>query len=170
LGLDVLGAHALLLDGVAATLQVTAAGELATDLPLERGPRGHCHLPVTLPGGRVVRGMWDTGADVTVVDRRLVTSHPQLFSTLVSAVGTDAVGAAVATDVCRLTSYRIADVDFAAHLVAVADLPEPMDLVLGYPTLCQAIWSMDLPAGRWAVSPATATSQSFRRRRIVPTT
>ena len=58
LGLDVLGEHALLLDGPAATLHATAAGGLAADLPLERGPRGHCYLPVALPGGRVVRALW----------------------------------------------------------------------------------------------------------------
>jgi hypothetical protein len=152
LGLDVLGAHALLLDGPAVTLHTAATGELAADLSLERGPRGHCYLPVTLPGGRVVRALWDTGADVTVVDRALVTSHPELFTDPGSADGTDSSGTTMLTDVCRIEGYRIADVAFAGHVVAVADLPEPMELVLGYPTLCQAIWSMDLPFGRWSVS------------------
>jgi hypothetical protein len=152
LGLDVLGEHALLLDGPAATLHATVAGRLAADLPLERGTRGHCFLPVALPGGRVARAMWDTGADVTVVDRELVASHPELFTAPGSASGTDAVGATMVTDVCRLDAYSIADVLFAGHLVAVADLPEPMEMVLGYPTLRQAVWSMDLPSGRWAVS------------------
>jgi hypothetical protein len=151
LGLDVLGKHALLLDGPASTLHTTVAGGLATDLPLERGPRGHCYLPVTLPGGRAVRALWDTGADVTVVDPELVTSQPELFTAPRSATGTDSSGTTAATDVCRLEAYRIADVRFAGHLVAIADLPEPMEMVLGYPTLCQAIWSMDLPSGRWGV-------------------
>jgi hypothetical protein len=65
------------------------------------------------------------------------------------------------TDVCRLEPYRIADVLFAGHVVAVADLaavPEPISMCLGYPTLRQAIWSMDLPSGRWAVSPARVSS------------
>ncbi|HEY4604493.1 MAG TPA: aspartyl protease family protein, partial [Blastococcus sp.] len=122
------------------------------NLPLERGTRGHCYLPVALPGGRVVRALWDTGADITVVDRELVTSHPELFTALGSASGTDAVGATGVTDVCRLETYWIADVLFASHPVAVADLPGPMKLGLGYPTLRQAIWSMDLPSRRWAVS------------------
>ncbi|UOY01738.1 aspartyl protease family protein [Blastococcus sp. PRF04-17] len=152
LGLDVLGAHGLLLDGPAASLHATAPEDLAPDLPLERGPRGHCYLPVTLPGGRVVRALWDTGADVTVVDRGLVASHQQLFTAPGSARGTDSSGTTVATDVCRMGDYRIAEVPFAGHVVAVADLPEPMAMVLGYPTLCQAIWAMDLPSGRWAVS------------------
>ena len=151
LGLDVLGDHALLLDGPAATLHAALAGGVAADLPLERGPRGHCYLPVALPGGRVVRALWDTGADITVVDRELVTSHPGLFTDMTSADGTDSSGTTMATDVCRLEGYRIADLLFAGHVVAVADLPEPMEMALGYPTLCQAIWSMDLPAGRWAV-------------------
>jgi len=158
LGLDVLGEHALLLHGPAATLHTTVAGGLAANLPLERGTRGHCYLPVALPGGRVVRALWDTGADITVVDRELVTSHPELFTAVRSASGTDAVGATAITDVCRLEAYWIADVLFASHLVAVADLPEPMDMVLGYPTLCQAVWSMDLPSGRWAVSRANGCS------------
>lgn len=155
LGLDVLGEHALLLDGPAATLHTAVAGELAADLPLERGPRGHCYLPVALPGGRVVRALWDTGADITVVDPQLLTSHPELFTALRSATGTDSSGTTAVTDVYRLEACRIADVRFASHLVAVADLPEPMEMVLGYPTLCQAVWSMDLPSGRWAVSRAT---------------
>lgn len=152
LGLDVLGEHALLLDGPAGSLHATVAGDLAADLPLDRGPRGHCHLPVALPGGRIVPAMWDTGADITVVDRELVTSHPELFTALGSANGTDSMGATMVTDLCRMAAYRIADVLFAGHLVAVADLLEPAKLVLGYPTLCQAVWAMDLPSGRWAVS------------------
>ena len=158
LGLDVLGEHALLLDGPAATLHTTVAGGPAADLPLERGPRGHCHLPVTLPGGRVVRALWDTGADITVVDRELARSRPELFTALGSASGTDAVGATVVTDVCRLTAYSIGDVRFAGHAVAVADLPEPLEMALGYPTLRQAIWSIDLPSGRWSVSRADGRS------------
>ncbi len=152
LGLDVLGEHALLLDGPAASLHATVAGGLAADLPLDRGPRGHCYLPVALPGGKIVPAMWDTGADITVVDRKLVTSHPELFTALGSASGTDSVGATMVTDLCRMAAYRIAEVHFAGHIVAVADLPEPVELVLGYPTLCQAVWSMDLPSARWAVS------------------
>src|SRR3954451_16546222 len=127
LGLDVLGGHALLLDGPAATLHTTMAGGLAADLPLERGPRGHCYLPVVLPGGRVVPALWDTGADITVVDRTVVTAHPELFTAPRSASGTDAVGATAVTDVCRRRSYRTAAVVFASHHVAVADLPEPME-------------------------------------------
>jgi hypothetical protein len=153
LGLDVLGDHALLLDGPAATLHTTVAGDLAADLPLERGERGHRYLPVTLPGGRVVRALWDTGADITVVDRELVTSHPELFTALGSVSGTDSSGTTMMTDICRMEPYRIADVRFAGHVVAVADLPEPMgQMALGYTTICQAIWSMDLPSGRWSVS------------------
>jgi hypothetical protein len=83
-----------------------------------------------------------------------VTSHPELFTALGSANGTDSSGTTMVTDVCRLEPYRIADVLFAGHVVAVADLPEPMEMILGYPTICQAIWSMDLPLGRWAVSRA----------------
>ncbi len=151
-GLDVLGAHALLLDGPAAALHTAEAGALAADLPLERGERGHCYLPVTLPGGRVVRALWDTGAGITVVDRELVTSHPELFGGAGSAKGIDANGTAMATEIRRMEAYRIADVPFAGHPVAVADLPERMEMVIGVPTLRQAIWSMDLPSGRWAVS------------------
>ena len=160
LGLDVLGAYALLLEGPAGTLLATAAGGLAADLPLERGTRGHCYLPVVLPGGRVVRALWDTGADITVVDRELVASHPELFTAPRSAIGTDASGTTLDTDVCRLSAYRIADALFAGHAVAVADLPEPMQMVLGYPTLRQAVWSMDLPSERWAVSRADVTAGS----------
>jgi hypothetical protein len=152
LGLDVLGEHALLLDGPAATLHTTVAGGLAAERPLERGRRGHPYLPVALPGGRVVRALWDTGADISVVDRELVRSHPELFTAPGSAIGTDSSGTTAVTEVCRMEAYRIADVLFAGHAVAVADLPEPFELVLGYPTLRQAIWSMDLPSRLWAVS------------------
>ena len=160
LGLDVLGDHALLLDGPAATLHTTVAGGLSADLPLDRGVRGHCHLPVALPGGGVVQAMWDTGADITVVDRELVTSHPDLFTAVGSASGTDAMGATAITEICRMQGYSIADVPFAGHLVAVADLPEPVELVLGHPTLRQAIWSMDLPSGRWAVDRARVSQSA----------
>jgi hypothetical protein len=158
LGLDVLSEHALLLHGPEATLHTTVAGGLAANLPLERGTRGHCYLPVALPGGRVVRALWDTGADITVVDRELVMSHPELFTALGSASGTDALGTTAVTDVCRMEAYWIADVHFSSHPVAIGNLPEPFKMALGYPTLRQAIWSMDLPSGRWAVSRANVCS------------
>jgi len=108
----------------------------------------------------VVRALWDTGADITVVDRELVTSHPELFTALRSASGTDSSGTTMMTDVCRMEAYRIEDVLFAGHAVAVADLPEPMgQMAVGYPTLCQAVWSMDLPSGRWAVRRAPSAAE-----------
>jgi len=134
---------ALLASGLLVT--ITTAGAL-----IGLGLRSGDILVVFRHIGRNV--LWDTGADVTVVDRELMTSHPELFTAEGSASGTDASGTTAVTDVGRMTAYRIADVPFASHLVAIADLPEPMEMVLGYPTLCQAIWSMDLPAGRWAVS------------------
>jgi hypothetical protein len=113
--------------------------------------------------------MWDTGADITVVDRELVTSHPGLFTAPGSASGTDSSGTTAVTDVCRMEAYRIADVLFVSHLVAVADLgavPEPITMVLGYPTLRQAIWSMDLPSGRWAVRRAAVCSAAEPRSSV----
>ena len=47
-------------------------------------------------------------------------------------------------------AHRAAELPSAACAIeeALADLPEFIKMCLGYPTLRQAIWSMDLPSGR----------------------
>jgi hypothetical protein len=156
LGLDVFGDHALLLDGPATRLDVLPSGVLGTDRPLQRGARGHCSLPVALPGCSA-RALWDTGAGITVVSSALHDAQPGLFTPMRTATGTDATGLQRVTDVHWMAGYRIGDVDFTGHPVAVVDLPQEagsFDLVLGQPTLRQAVWTIDLPAGRWSVSAA----------------
>ena len=56
----------------------------------------------------------------------------------------------------HIAPYRIGEAAFVAHVAAVTSLPQhdgPMDSVLGYPTLSQADWVLDMPSGRFAVEP-----------------
>ena len=45
-------------------------------------------------------------------------------------------------------------VDEGANMVIKFNPQGRVEMVLGYPTMRQAVWSMDLPSGRWGVSRA----------------
>jgi hypothetical protein len=98
--------------------------------------------------------MWDTGAGITLIDRRFADAHPNLFEHAGSTAGTDVLGSQVDLALARVPDYEIDGTRFAGHTVAIADLPEipdRIDAVIGFPTINQACWTVDVPARRWSI-------------------
>lgn len=103
------------------------------------------------------KGVWDTGASITVVDSNFVEKHPQLFTPDGTSQGTDSTGTTFATPMYRMHDFtikgrpfpdvRVASVDFS-HLNAKIDIP--MDVVIGYNILSEAHWLFDFPEKKWA--------------------
>lgn len=92
------------------------------------------------------------------VNRGFWLAHPRLFEEIGTSAGTDATGATVETPVVLVAEAVIGGRSFGRHRAAVVDLSRangavelPMDLILGYPALCQADWLFDFPARRWTV-------------------
>ncbi len=150
-GLDLLGTGPWRLD--------LANRELVTGPPVSAGSElsvtttGHLISEMSISGVRAT-ALFDTGAGITMVDRRFAEAHPDLFEAADSAMATDSTGVAGAVDLARLSPYEIEGISFAGHLVAIADLPavpDQLDAVIGYPTIAQARWSIDLPARQWQV-------------------
>lgn len=134
--------------------------ELDPDDPdqLMLGPRGHVYLDARWPSV-TAQACWDTGAGATLVNRAFWLSHPELFEQIGVTVGTDANGDQAETPLLLMDGPVIGEHTFSGHKAVAVDLAQvnatlenPMDLILGYPTIRQADWLFDFPAGRWAVT------------------
>jgi hypothetical protein len=54
----------------------------------------------------------------------------------------------------RISGYEIDGNPFAGHIVAIADLPEipdHIDAAIGFPTIRQARWTVDVPSRQWRI-------------------
>lgn len=154
LGLDILGRHSCRVDLRRGVLELGPAGAFPAELPLRRGPNGHAGVTVEW-GGITASACVDTGAGITVVDPRFLARNPGLFAVVGATTGTDAGGRQLETPTYQVTAYRIAGIPFVDHVVAVAPLPQqdgfPMELLLGYPTIAQATWTLDFVADRYRI-------------------
>lgn len=161
LGVDFLDRHTWTIDFSSARLTAGAA-ELTANTrdrawwPMHRGPSGHVLLSAHWDGLSVPHAVWDTGAGVTVLDAGFVGRHPELVTTAGSAHGSDGDGSAE-TPMVILQGPRIGALKFGDSLAAVVDLSEinatseqPLEIILGYPLLAQADWTVDLSDNRWS--------------------
>jgi predicted aspartyl protease len=154
LGLDVLAIHATRINIEEGWLELGSAASFPTTSSLERGARGHCLVAVTGEGFSA-RACIDTGAGISLVDPEFFAAHPALFTSHGSSTGSDTSGTQVQTSTYVMSSVAIGSVDFAPNVVAVADLSmssDRLDMVLGYPTLRQAEWTLDLPRNRISIA------------------
>jgi hypothetical protein len=158
LGMDVLRRHCCHFRFDSGSLLLADSPAAHASRALQMDDRGHSYVEVSWPGvtGQAV---WDSGAGITVVDQAFLDSHPDLFEECGSSVGTDAHGAQRQTPMFGMAGPLIGGAQFAGHKVAVVDLAPvnatldiPMDLILGFPTLRQANWLLDFPAGRWEIT------------------
>ncbi len=119
--------------------------------PIYMDEKRHVYFDATWEGVDVLAGaVFDTGASVTVVDRRFAQLHPDLFRPAGSSAGMDASGQSVETPMAIMRGPRLLGEQLADALVAVVDLgganrllSRPMDLILGWTTLSQASWYVD---------------------------
>lgn len=158
LGMDVIGRNCCHFQLEAGLLGLEAPPGVTAGCELELGRRGHIYLDVHWPGASG-RACWDTGAGATVVDRGFWLAHPDLFEQVGASAGTDANGDRSETPLLLMTGPVIGDRAFARHKAVAVDLSgvnsaadQPMDLILGYPTIRQADWLFDFPARRWTLT------------------
>jgi predicted aspartyl protease len=157
LGMDVLRRYCCHFRLDAGVLDLAAPPDQSPEQDLQMDSRGHFYVDVKWPG---VTGhaCWDSGAGITVVNRGFWREHPELFEEIGTSVGADSTGAQAETPILLLAESVIGPRPFGRHKAAVVDLShvndsaeQPMDLILGYPTLRQADWLFDFPAKRWTV-------------------
>jgi hypothetical protein len=150
-GLDLLGEGPWQLD--------TSHGTLLTGAPLSRGStftraaNGHI-LTEMRWAGAAATAMWDTGAGITLFDWQFADAHPNLFEEVGTTLGTDVTGSQGEFLLARVCGYGIDETGFEGHVVAIADLPDipdHIDAVIGFPTINQARWTVDVQACRWSI-------------------
>jgi len=158
LGMDLLRRYRCLFRLRAGVLDAEPPADCQAERDLRLDSRGHVYVDVHWPGV-TAQACWDSGAGITIVNRDFWLAHPRLFEEAGTATGTDATGATRPTPAVLMAEAVIGGRAFARHRAAVVDLSHvnsiielPMDLILGYPTLSQADWLFDFPAGRWAVT------------------
>lgn len=158
LGMDVLGRFCchFRLDAGLLGLDPPPGAELSEQVV--RGGRGHVYVQARWPGASG-RACWDTGAGPTLVDLAFWQAHPALFEQVGVSAGTDASGERAETPLLVMAGPVIGGRAFARHKAVAVDLSAvnrsldiPMDLILGYPTIRQADWLFDFPAGRWTLT------------------
>lgn len=125
-------------------------------LDLFLGKRFHPYVDVQL-GDDIYKAVWDTGAGITVVNLDLIDKHPALFQEAGWSQGIDSGGAIVETPMYTMAAVTIGSYVFPPHRIAGVNLsglnPEvPMNLILGYSTLCKANWLFDFPRKKWAIT------------------
>ena len=154
LGMDVIGSYPCHFRFSDAVLAIGKRARSANGMDLNADAAGHPRVAVRFSDA-VVSAVWDSGAGITVVDGGFVAQHPQHFEGATPSWGTDATGAHVETPTFIMSDVTIGGTLFAPHRVAAVDLSEasaktdaPLELILGFTTLCQADWYFDFP-GRW---------------------
>lgn len=123
--------------------------DAVTPIHLDAG----CHIYLDASWSGVAthaNAVFDTGASVTVVDQRFFSARPELFSSTGTSAGTDASGAVVETPLAMMRGPVILQRHLSDSLVAVVNLEAanstvewPMDLILGWPIIRQAVWVFD---------------------------
>jgi hypothetical protein len=134
---------------------------------LDMHAAGQPTMPVRISDLEVA-GCWDTGAGLTVVDAKLARTHPELFEPIRAAIGIDASGVQMSTQIARMRNCSIGDMEFPASACAFVDLSDlnahlneratargrsvqPMSFIIGMPLINQVDWVIDFPAQRWTV-------------------
>lgn len=123
--------------------------DAVTSIHLDAGR--HIYLDATwFDTDTQANAVFDTGASVTVVDQTFFNARPELFTSAGTSAGTDASGAVVETPLAMMRGPVILQRQLPDSLVAVVDLNAanstvecPMDLILGWPIISQAVWVFD---------------------------
>ena len=122
------------------------------------GKKFHPYITVNF-GDLETKGVWDTGAGITIVDLEFIKKHPSFFKEVDNSIGTDSTGTKNETPIFIMSDVIIGNNKFSPHRVAGVDLSFinnsteiHMDMILGYSTLSKADWFFDFTKRMWFVA------------------
>jgi len=159
LGLDLLKKQRFVFDARGLRLTVPSSSRTMLDTRLSLTKKGLISIPLFV-GNTMSQGIWDTGAELTVVSESFVKANKSSFD-FVKEVdkGNDSTGASVKFMLYRLRHLRVGPIildslnvlsmDFSAvraHFGAGADF------ILGFNCIRGKIWEFDLAAMSWTAT------------------
>lgn len=107
--------------------------------------------------------LWDSGAEVTVIDEAFAARHAHLLDPLGAADAGDARGASRRVELVRMAAVTIGGRSFPPSTAVVTPLAgmrrpgePPLDVILGMPVLRRADWTLHLAEGWWGYPSASA--------------
>jgi hypothetical protein len=161
LGMDFLKNYALHFQYENNSVSIIASGKAVSNEPLNlfMGENGHPYVDVSWDSGVQAKGVWDTGAGITLFDAEFVKKHPELFTKAGTSIGTDSSGTTQETPVYLMKGFSLGGQQFPPTRVVVIDLSvpnstikTPMDFILGYNVQKRANWAFDFPRKKWAIT------------------
>lgn len=128
-------------------------------LDLFMGENGHPYVDLSWSKEVQAKGVWDTGAGITLFDSSFMKRHPDLFTKVGTSIGTDSTGTTQETPVYLVKGFALGGNKFPSIKAVVIDLSvpnstikTPMDFILGYNVQRKANWVFDFPKKKWMIS------------------
>lgn len=156
LGIDVLGTFIFQIDLQKMKLNILDSLPAASNAtPIRRLNAGHVTIPILIKGNQT-SCLFDTGADMTVIDREFIVQNRQWFDLLRTEDGEDGNGHKIDSEIysCanvevggfKVTDVEMAAFDFGPHL---RERMEGTPIILGNNVISKATWTFDLKSGHW---------------------
>lgn len=144
------------------TPSLSFGSAVATEDGLEVHKEKVFSIPLKL-GASTMRGVWDTGAGLSVINQDFVDSYPDEFVFLGDVPGNDLTGSSVPLKLYRLKMMSIGNLEFVdTNLLGMnfdlihKHLGKNLDFIIGFNTIVRANWAMDLKNRKWSVAPLEA--------------
>ena len=155
LGLDILENFIFQYDLKNSVLRIVEKLNPVT-FPLKRLKRGHITIPL-VAGKELNYGLVDTGADISLVDKRYIDAHPELFTLLRKEDGTDHNGNKVESFIYACKELKVGNLTLKDVEMATFEFPdflrsrlEGTDFLLGNNVIGNGKWTFDLKKNFWS--------------------
>lgn len=157
LGMDVLAGKLLKIDFKKRrlTFEQSIPNELSS-YPIKAEVNGQISMAVRIAGIQT-QALWDTGAEISVGDEKLINAHPSEFSFLQEIDnGLDATGEPVKFKLYEFKNLKMGDFSINGRMMAMdfatvrSQVGHDIQILLGFNLIQLKTWHLDLLNFRWA--------------------
>lgn len=156
-GLDFLGKGSFQIDLKNKRLNLLGKLPAGPQHSIKKIQRGHLMIPMRI-GEEEVTVLFDTGADITVIDYDYVKNHPDLFTFIRDEVNEDGNGVKTPSKLYLCASIQIGSMHFENVEVSADVFPqflkeamESAPVILGTNIIEKAKWSFDIQGEKWII-------------------
>ncbi|MGK5089803.1 retropepsin-like aspartic protease [Bdellovibrionota bacterium FG-2] len=156
LGVDVFQEAPVQFDFVSRTIRFSQI-VFSKGRPLEKSAGGHFLIPVKV-GERTVMAVWDTDAGTSVIDQKMVSEMPELFTKGITVIAVDTVGAEKVTPIFLAKNISIGDIqippsNFLAREFSTTreNVRSDVAMILGINIIRHYVWDFDPVRKAWEI-------------------